>query len=92
LGLKKVFLDPNLLPLVEGKRAVIIDDAVSSGRTLKATWDLLERVGCMVQGIGVVMRQGGEWKTLLGEERAGEVVGVLESPLLRAVEGGWDLR
>lgn len=90
--MKRVFLDPNLLSLVEGKRAVIIDDAVSSGRTLKATWDLLESIGCVVEGVGVVMRQGGEWRGLLGEERAKKVVGVLESPLLRAVDGGWDLR
>lgn len=73
---------------------MIIDDAVSSGRTLKATWDLLEseHVGCRVVGCGVVMRQGAEWKVVLGEERAERVVGVLESPLLRKVEGGWDLR
>ena len=92
VGLKKVYLDPNLLSLVEGKRAVIVDDAVSSGRTLNATWDLLESVGCCIVGCGVVMRQGIEWRGLLGEERAMKVVGVLESPLLRAVDGGWDLR
>jgi adenine/guanine phosphoribosyltransferase-like PRPP-binding protein len=31
LGEKRVFLDPNLLPLIKGKKAAIIDDAVSSG-------------------------------------------------------------
>jgi adenine/guanine phosphoribosyltransferase-like PRPP-binding protein len=92
VGLKRVYLDPHLLPLVQGKRIVIVDDAVSSGRTLKATWDLLEGVGCVVLGVGVVMRQGAEWKGSLGEERAERVVGVLESPLLRAAEGGWELR
>jgi len=92
VGLKRVYLDPNLLPLVVGKRVVIIDDAVSSGRTLKATWDLLEGVGCKVEGVGVVMRQGTEWRALLGEEKAGRVVSVLESPLLRAMEEGWGLR
>lgn len=71
---------------------VIIDDAVSSGRTVKAAWDFLEGIGCVVEGVGVVMMQGREWRGLLGEERARRVVGVLESPLLKAVEGGWDLR
>ncbi len=92
VGLKKVFLDPNLLPLVEGKRVVIIDDAISSGRTLKEIWDLMESLGCVILGVGVIMRQGREWKTLLGEERVGKVVGVFDSPLLKTVEGGWDLR
>jgi adenine/guanine phosphoribosyltransferase-like PRPP-binding protein len=92
VGLKRVYLDPHQLLLVKGKRAVIIDDAVSSGRTLKATWDLLERIGCVIEGCGVVMRQGEEWRMLLGDERAEKVVGVLESPLLRVVDGGWDLR
>lgn len=87
-----MYLDPNQLPLVKGKSVLIIDDAVSSGRTLKETWDLLERIGCVIVGCGVVMRQGSEWKDLLGQKRAGRVVGVFESPLLRAVEGGWDMR
>lgn len=92
LGLKRVYLDPNLLPLVRGKRVVIVDDAVSSGKTLKATWDLLESVGCIIEGCGVVMKQGVGWMELLGGERAKKVVGVLESPLLRAVDFGWDVR
>lgn len=33
LGLKRVYLDPHQLPLLKGKKIVIIDDAVSSGKT-----------------------------------------------------------
>jgi adenine/guanine phosphoribosyltransferase-like PRPP-binding protein len=81
------------LSLVRGKRAIIIDDAVSSGKTLQASWDFLEseEVGCQVLGVGVVMKQGERWRTLL-EERQDKVRWVFESPLLRAVEGGWDVR
>src|SRR6187402_3054873 len=57
LGQKKLYLDPNQVSLVEGKRVVIIDDAVSSGKTLKSSWDLLEEVGCEVLGVGVAMKQ-----------------------------------
>jgi adenine/guanine phosphoribosyltransferase-like PRPP-binding protein len=92
LGLKKVYLDPHQLSLVKGKKVVIIDDAVSSGRTLQATWDMLERIGCDIQACGVVMKQGSKWKDVLGPERSAKVVYVLESPILRAVEGGWDER
>jgi len=90
--MKKVYLDPHQLPLVKGKKVVIIDDAVSSGTTLKASWDMLERIGCNVQVCGVVMKQGDKWRNVLGKERANKLVHVLASPLLVAVEGGWDLR
>ncbi|APA07903.1 hypothetical protein SS1G_00483 [Sclerotinia sclerotiorum 1980 UF-70] len=92
LGLKNTYLDPHLLPLLIGKKCVIIDDAVSSGTTLKTTWDLLERIGCEIVGCGVVMRQGEKWMEKIGWERVGKLVHVLESPLLEAVEEGWVLR
>lgn len=92
LGLKKVYLDPHQLPLVLGTRVVIIDDAVSSGATLKTTWDLLESIGCDIVGCGVVMKQGERWQEKIGRERVEKLVYVLESPLLEAVEDGWALR
>jgi len=92
LGLKKVYLDPHQLPLVKGKRIVIIDDAVSSGSTLKATWDLLEKIGCDIAACGVVMKQGSKWEDVLGPKRVSKLVYVLESPLLQAINDGWDIR
>ncbi|CCD51802.1 hypothetical protein BofuT4P10000089001 [Botrytis cinerea T4] len=92
LGLKKVYLDPHQLPLVLGKRCVIIDDAVSSGATLKTTWDLLEKIGCDIVACGVVMKQGNKWEQEIGQERVDRLVYVFESPLLEAVDGGWALR
>jgi adenine/guanine phosphoribosyltransferase-like PRPP-binding protein len=79
--------------LVKGKKVVIIDDAVSSGKTLQASWDFLEseEVGCHVLEAGVVMKQGERWRSLLGE-RQKRVRWVFECPLLRVVEGGWDVR
>ncbi|ESZ99419.1 hypothetical protein SBOR_0181 [Sclerotinia borealis F-4128] len=92
LGVKKVYLDPHQLPLVLGKRAVIIDDAVSSGVTLKMTWDMLDRIGCDIVGCGVVMKQGSKWQEKIGLSRVDKLVYVLDSPLLEAVEDGWALR
>ena len=92
LGLKKVYLDPHQLPLVLGTRCVIIDDAVSSGATLKTTWDLLEKIGCDIVACGVVMKQGNKWEQEIGQERVDRLVYVFESPLLEAVDGGWALR
>lgn len=88
-GGKRVYLDPHLLPLVQGKRAVVVDDAVSSGRTLLAPWTMLESIGVQVAAVGVAMRQGNRWRDTLGPERVARVVGVFESPLLRATDEGW---
>ncbi|MFT4269282.1 MAG: phosphoribosyltransferase [Xenophilus sp.] len=86
---KRVYLDPHLLPLVQGRRAVLVDDAISSGRTLEAPWSMLERLGVQVQAAGVAMLQGRRWRDALGPQRAGRVVGVFDSPLLRATAEGW---
>jgi len=86
---KRVYLDPNLLPLVQGKRVVLVDDTVSSGSTLKAPWTLIESLGAEVLACGVAMLQGARWRDTLGHERAARMVGVFDSPLLQAVPDGW---
>ena len=86
---KRLYLDPNQLPLLEGRRALLVDDAVSSGSTLNAAWNLLQRRGVQIVGAVVAMRQGGAWRRLLGAERAEQVQGVFESPLLVLRDDGW---
>lgn len=89
---KRIYLDPNLMPLLKGRRLVLIDDTVSSGSTMLAAWDLLESLGADVVGAGVAMKQGWRWEQTLGAERAARVVGVFDSPLLALADGGWVLR
>jgi adenine/guanine phosphoribosyltransferase-like PRPP-binding protein len=86
---RRLYLDPNQRRLLEGKRLVLVDDAVSTGTTLQAAWDLLESLGGQVVACGVAMRQGARWVERLGVARAARVVGVFESPLLAALPGGW---
>lgn len=91
-GGKRVYLDPNLLELVQGRRVALVDDAVSTGTTLVAAWDLLEALGVNVTVCGVAMLQGTRWRERMGPQRAKRIVGVFESPILRAAEQGWVLR
>lgn len=93
-GLKKLYLDPNMVDIIKGKKAVLIDDAVSSGKTLKASWDFLEseKVGAEILAVGVLMKQSERWRDVLGMDREDKVEWVFESPLLRKVPGGWDTR
>jgi adenine/guanine phosphoribosyltransferase-like PRPP-binding protein len=73
---------------------VLIDDAVSSGKTLMSSWEFLEseKVGCQIIVAGVLMKQGERWRKSLGDEKSSKVEWVLESPLLNAVDGGWSIR
>ncbi|MBJ3774559.1 phosphoribosyltransferase [Acuticoccus mangrovi] len=85
---KRVFIDPNLLPRLEGRRVVLVDDAVSSGTTMVAVMRLLARLGARPQKIVVAMRQGVLWRAALKADAA-LVTGVFAGPLFRRVPGGW---
>lgn len=36
---KCLYLDPNLLPLLQGRTVLLVDDAISSGSTTAPIWD-----------------------------------------------------
>lgn len=89
---KRIYLDPHLLPLLAGQRLALVDDALSTGTTMQAAWDLLESLGAEVVACGVAMRQGRRWQDKLGPDRTARVAGVFDSPLLQATPEGWVLR
>jgi adenine/guanine phosphoribosyltransferase-like PRPP-binding protein len=89
---KRVYLDPNQLPLVRGRNVAIVDDAISSGSTLAAVVPLLASVGCTVVTIVVAMLQGEAWRDRLGAigpQWPARVRGVFASPRLVRVADGW---
>lgn len=86
---KAIYLDPHQLPLVQGRRVVIVDDVVSSARTLARVWDLLEHLGAEVAGAVVAMRQGDAWRSALAPQRVDRVLGVADSPQLVLRCDGW---
>lgn len=89
---KRNYLDPNLLPPIQGRRVALVDDAISTGTTARAAWVLIEQPGAEGIACGVAMRQGRLWADPLGASRASRVVGVFDSPLMHAVPKGWVLR
>jgi adenine/guanine phosphoribosyltransferase-like PRPP-binding protein len=87
---KRLYIDPRMLPLLEGRRVLLVDDVISSGRSIRAALDLLERCGVRPTMIGAAMLQSDAWRPMVGDAWRDEVVGVLRTPRLRRVpEGGW---
>lgn len=87
---KRLYLDPRLLPLLEGRRIVLIDDVVSTGRSIIAALALLRAAGVTPIAVGCAMLQSDRWRAhpelvALG----GRLVSVFASPRLRRTAGGW---
>jgi adenine/guanine phosphoribosyltransferase-like PRPP-binding protein len=90
---KRLYVDPRMLPLMEGKRVVLVDDVISSGSSIVAGLRLMQAVGIAPVAIGAAMLQSDRWQSVLDTYGAGWrplVHGVLQTPILsRDDEGLW---
>jgi adenine/guanine phosphoribosyltransferase-like PRPP-binding protein len=87
---KRLFVDPNLLPRLSRRRAVLVDDAISTGSTIAAALRLLGRIDVDCVAILVAMRQGSRWRGAFDDPTvADRVLGVFDSPLLSLSATGW---
>ena len=91
--IKRLYLDPRMLPLIENRRVLLIDDVISSGRSITAALELLAKCGVTPVALGAAMLQTDDWqKPLAGMDPQwpARVLGVLRTPRLkRTAEGGW---
>lgn len=88
---KLLYVDPNQLPLIAGKRVLVVDDAVSSGTTMVSGLKLLERCGADIAAIAVAMRQGTQWQSQLrrADGSAIAVLGAYDCPCMERRADGW---
>lgn len=90
---KRLYLDPRMLPVLKGKRVLLIDDVLSSGTSILSAIRLLKLAGISPVCIGAAMLQTLRWKETLEKEEAGlsdRVIGVFKTPkLIRHPGGGW---
>lgn len=89
---KRLYIDPRMMPLLRGARICLIDDVLSSGTSILAGLDLLQGAGFAPVSVGAAMLQTRRWQSLLDEKHPGvsaRVSGVIETPLLQRVDGGW---
>ncbi len=90
-GQKRLYVDPRMLPLIEGRRVLLVDDVVSTGSSMAAALDLLARAGVAPCAIAVAMVQSERWRGTLADRRhASEIVSAISTPLLsRGGNGRW---
>jgi adenine/guanine phosphoribosyltransferase-like PRPP-binding protein len=87
---KRLYLDPRMLPLLEGRRVVLVDDVVSTGRSIVAGLALLRAAGVTPVAVGCAMLQSQRWRDQHELVGLGErLVSVIASPRLRRTDLGW---
>jgi adenine/guanine phosphoribosyltransferase-like PRPP-binding protein len=87
---KQLRLDPNLTPLIEGRRVVLVDDAISTGATAMAALHLLRKVGAEVSGMVVAMKQTNRWEAAVATLAAPLAVrAAFGCPLFQRSDVGW---
>ncbi len=89
---KRLYIDPRMLPLLEGRRVALIDDVISSGTSILAGLSLLQASGIEPVVIGAAMLQSERWRDAL--ERLDpkwptHVRAAFSTPLLRKNGDGW---
>ena len=87
---KQLRLDPNLLPLIEGRRVALVDDAISTGATAVAAVRLLRKAGAEIAGMIVAMKQTNRWEAQVAALSAPFAVrAVYGCPLFLHSDAGW---
>lgn len=90
---KQLYLDPRMLPLLQDRSILLVDDVLSTGASIVAGCSLLEKCGVKPDLIGCAMLQTLRWQSTLRAHDpilAKRVIGVFTSPLLiRGDGGGW---
>ena len=88
-GEQTLLLDRRAVPLLAGKRVVVVDDVVATGSSLKGSIALVREAGAEVVGIGVVLTEAHDWETVLGPDAA-LVHALAHIPQFRPGGDGWE--
>ncbi|GAN95429.1 phosphoribosyltransferase [Komagataeibacter europaeus NBRC 3261] len=89
---KHLYLDPALVERVRGRRVVIMDDVLNTGRTAAAAIRLMQKVQARVAGVAAVLTEGWAWRTELehtGPDMPGLVHALGHIPMFGRTEAGW---
>ncbi|WP_284945498.1 phosphoribosyltransferase family protein [Acidisoma cladoniae] len=85
-GAQSLMLDRRSVPMLAGRRALVVDDVVTTGSSLSAMLRLVRQAGAEVVGIGVILTEGHDWEARLGAD-VGLVRALGHIPVYRIVDG-----
>jgi adenine/guanine phosphoribosyltransferase-like PRPP-binding protein len=84
---RRLWLDPRMLPRLAGRRVMLVDDVISTGRSMRAGLRLLREAGVVPVVVAVAMIQGDRWR---GDwDAAPPLRGAFATPLFARAGGGW---
>ena len=89
--IKRLYIDPRMLPLLDGRRIALVDDVISSGTSIVAALNLLNSRALKPVVIGAAMLQTQRWLApleQLGTEFAEMTRGCFTTPMLKHGENG----
>jgi adenine/guanine phosphoribosyltransferase-like PRPP-binding protein len=91
--IKRLYLDPRMLPLLRDRRVAVVDDVISSGASMRAVLALLSKASIEPVALVFAMLQTQRWRPVLdalGPALPAKVHGAFGTPLLgRRDDGGW---
>jgi adenine/guanine phosphoribosyltransferase-like PRPP-binding protein len=77
---------------LEGRRVLLVEDVISTGGTVLAELELMEKLGCHVVGVITAIKETNVWQKTLGKASPAYpalVHAPISCPLFRKVPGGW---
>ncbi|XUY26410.1 phosphoribosyltransferase [Agrobacterium sp. rho-8.1] len=89
---KRLYIDPRMLPLLDGKRVALVDDVISSGTSIVAGLSLLAASSIEPVVIGAAMLQSDRWVEKLANFDSrwpDRVRGVFRTQMLKKAGDGW---
>jgi adenine/guanine phosphoribosyltransferase-like PRPP-binding protein len=85
---RRLWLDPRVRGWLEGRRVLLVDDVLSTGRSIRAGLALLAAAGIRPVGVAALMVQTRRWQQ--GWDEAIPVVSAFATPLFhRTANGLW---
>jgi adenine/guanine phosphoribosyltransferase-like PRPP-binding protein len=84
---RTLWLDPRLLGRLAGRRVLLVDDVISTGRSARAGLDLLALAGARPVALSVAMAQGDRWCAHWPADMP--VAAAFATPLYGRAPGGW---
>jgi len=85
-GAQSLMLDRRAVPMLAGRRVLVVDDVVTTGSSLGAMLRLVRQAGAEVVGVGVILTEGHDWEAALGDD-VGLVHALGHIPVYRIADG-----